>query len=684
MKHIWPWIVLTIVILLLATGTAWSHGGQYRGPGGAVPPGLREPFDPPPAPPPPVSPPVTDTPVTEPPSGGRDPISPGGTPGPGLTTPGQGGNTRTGAKSSLGMDSWMFWYEMNKAPLQNLKRSIYTRIDTSNPIYTMGSGGHTNQSSATHLTRAHVRREVVPALLWALDPHNAGHADTESAAYIALAKVSADPQHIELLQKGLRSKVHLIQESAALALGLLRRARTQDQYTAVDLDRVRLLLFDVFEDGEMPVRTRAFSAMAIGLLGDQPTGSSGHEGAAATTAHLFQLLERSYEHPDLPISLFLGIGMQGRETVTDDQRKVLRTCVRRSRLGQDDVPAYVSQFAALALGPIGDRHQDALFLQRALTARRNAGACLQRSTAIALGVLGRDAEPAVRVQIAETLMGALRRRKLRDSSAKNFAMISLAHLVAADVEQERTEVLGDTKIEEFLLRTVEDGSHTLRPYAALALGLICRAIGEETSIELYGGFRAEAREVLRNGLAARKNDTHGRAAFAVALGLARDEQSVKELTAVVADDGLDPQLRGYAALALGHIGVNTNPVLLPIRKALKERSSEHLRRATASALGMLRDRGAVPLLLEELRQARSQSTKGGVILALARVGDDRALPPLVEILRNDKEQALTRAMACAGLGLVGDLEWQPSLARISTDMNYRNAGAAVAEVLSIL
>jgi HEAT repeat protein len=581
------------------------------------------------------------------------------------------------------MDSWMFWYETNKAPLQNLKRSIYARYDTSNPIHTMGLGGHSNRSDAAHLTRALVRSDVIPALLWAMDPKNAGHQDTESAAYIALAKVTDDPAHIERLQKGLGSKHPITQEASALALGMLRRAQSEDQFTAVELDGVRVFLFEIFEDEKRPVRTRAFAALALGLLGDQPTGSDRHPGAEATTERLFQLLVRPYEHPDLPISLFMAIGMQPPASVMEMQRHTLRTCVKNLVLGDEKVPAYVGQFAALALGRVGRLDYDAMFLQRALGIRRG-GHCMQRSVAIALGVLGRHAAPEDRAQIAGTLLHSLKRRRLRDASAKNFAMISLAHLVEADVAEDRTTVLGETKTEEFLLDTVQNGSYTVRPYAALALGLICRAIGDETSVEVYGGFRAEAREVLRNGLAARKIDTHGRAAIAVALGLARDEQSVEDLAALVGDDGLDPQLRGYAALALGHIGQKTPAVLRPIRKALKSRASEHLRRATATALGMLRDREAVPLLLEELMHARSQSTKGGVVLAVARIGDERAVAPLIGVLKDDREQHLTRALACAGLGLVGDLEWLPSLSRISTDVNYRNAGAAIAEVLSIL
>ena len=105
---------------------------------------------------------------------------------------------------------------------------------------------------------------------------------------------------------------------------------------------------------------------------------------------------------------------------------------------------------------------------------------------------------------------------------------------------------------------------------------------------------------------------------------------------------------GYAAIALGHIGIGGERVLRPIRAALKERRSEKLRRATATALGMLTDHKAVPILLDELAKARSQSAKGQVVIALAKVGDERAIEPLTRLLAR-------RAPAAphAGAGLRG-------------------------------
>ena len=128
-----------------------------------------------------------------------------------------------------------------------------------------------------------------------------------------------------------------------------------------------------------------------------------------------------------------------------------------------------------------------------------------------------------------------------------------------------------------------------------------------------------------------------------------------------------------------------------IAEAMRERSSEELRRQSAVALGLLGNakiqgtgKTASELLVEELEQAKSQAHKGQVVLALAAIGDHRAVDPLVELLQDKGEQDLTRALACAGLGLIGDLELLPSLGRAVTNVNYRASTDLINELASIL
>lgn len=664
---------------------AYAHGGQYRGPGGNLPPGLREPHDPvPPPPPPPTgdpSPPIT-TPTDRPPPSFTPPS---GTPPQetGSTPFGTGSGRPTRGKASITADSWVFWYEYNKDTLEELKRHIYALAASNNSPFgsTLAEAGA--RTGARHATRATVKSLVIPTLLWAIDPKNVKHQDIESAAYIALAKASDDPAHVELIQKGTASRNAITAESCCLALGMLRRDRSAEQFDAMTLDRVRNFLFGIFEDDKQLARKRAFAAFAIGLLGDQPTGSGSHAGATDTTTRLFSLFEMPMEHPDLAPALFQAIGMQPAASFTTVQRDMLRNAATKNRIGKVDLQDYAAAHATSALSRVGDPAKD-LHALRLLATNRRTGRNVARSAVIGLGTLGARAAPAMRLEIARELVRGVERKRVREQTARSLALISLAYLIQADVRDEATDVLGNEQVADFLLTQASDGRMGERTYAALALGLVCRAIGDTTTVKLYGEYQAEARDTLRAGLMSKALSKRARAAFAIGLGIAGDRRSIKPLVALVEDEKEDAELRGYSAIALGHIGVATGQVLKPIRAALVSRRSERLQQASAAALGMLQDTQAVPILIEELKIARSQSAKGQVVVALAKLGDDRAIHPLIERLKDDKEQELTRALACAGLGIVGDINWIPALSNISKDINFRASGDAFNEVLSIL
>ena len=553
-----------------------------------------------------------------------------------------------------------------------------------------------------HDIRAKVESTILPALLWAMDPKNSDHQDTESAAYIALAKMAKDVKHIENISAGLDKKAKhqlIVQESAALALGLLRRADEEHQFPAADLDKVRTFRFDVFEDDDYQARTRGFAALAIGLLGDQPTGSKDYVGSVSrtaevsdelaammsTTARLFELLKGSYSNQDLYIGLMMAIGLQDPKSLTEEQRDVLRDTVTKGKLYRDDANRLVRSFATLQLGRIGTP-RDVAVLQRILTARRNSAANIQRSAAIGLGTLGKLISSTERVNVANVLLDAIQKKKVKDASAVNFSYISLAYLVIEDIRARKTDVLDNTKVASFLLNEAEKGKYMTRPFAALALSLMGREIGDEAKVKAYGDLRQSSLEVLRNGLTSKKLDKRGRAAFACALGIIRDHKSAKTLESMVADRKEDHELRGYAALALGLAGYAPKTAKAAIRTALKERRSEEMRQQCATALGLLKDTEALDVLLEELKNASSQSVKGQVVLALAKIGTEESVDPLVALLKDEsnREQDLTRALACAGLGVIGDLELIPSLSRISKDINYRASTDLINEVLSII
>ena len=689
---------LLLSVALVASGflalasDLWAHGGQFRGPGGSVPPSLREPTDPTPPPPPPPSggpptaPPPTTTPGTGPPPNANPPPV---TPPP--TTPELGAPTG-GKKSPLSFESWIFWYENNKEDLERLKDAIYTRITSENPLGQLGgsreAGGQA--SGATQATATKVDTHIIPALKWAMNPDNAGHQDIESAAYIALAKITKDPLDIELIQKGLSlegaGKRDLItQESAALALGLLRRAEASKQFSATELDKVRAFLFDVIENDKYATGTRSFAAMAIGLLGDQPSGSGEYANDVdaarkATTARLFDLIQQKHIEDNIPVALLLGLGLQSKSSVTEDMQSKLADATLKGKLGSTEISDIVRSYAALQLGRIGSPAAIAP-LKLALTAR-TVDRQTQRSVAIALGLLGRLVPVENRLELAKVLKDGM--EKNSDPSVRNFSLISMAYLVNKDIEEGRTDVLEQAKIGEYLLSQAKDGNFMQRPFGAIALALIGRKLGDTNQIKLYEDFKQAALVALREGLESQKLDKRSRAGFATSLGIIGDIYSRKNLVKIVSDAKEDRELRGYAAIGLGLIRQGNEEVKKALRDAMAERSSEEMRQQVATALGLLQDPGAVEELLKALKDAESQNLKGQIVLALAKIGDARAVEPMVKLLKDKKQGDLTRALACAGLGVVGDLESMPSLSRLSKDINYRASIFYVNEVLSIL
>ncbi len=689
--------VLAAAGLALGASSLWAHGGQFRGPGGSVPPSLREPTDPTPPPPPPptsgppTSPPPTNTPGATPPAA-PPPITP-----PTTQPPPQTGDLPTGTgggkKSQLSFESWIFWYENNKEDLENLKHAIYSTTTSDNPLSVLSGGRDGGQTGgATQGTASLVPTKIIPALMWALDRENAAHQDVHSAAFIGMGKVARLPEQIELILKGLdptdKKLDQITIESAALACGLLRRQDPANQFSQTELDKVRTRLFEVIEnDKDFATGTRAFAAMALGLLGDQPCGSGTYANdtdaaRTAVTSRLWELINQPHKDDNIPVSLLIALGLQSKKSLNPELKieEALAEATFKGKLGKVDCSNEVRAYTALALGRIGG--PAAVKPLQAAMGARTVNAQIQRSCAIALGLLGRLVPAEVRVEIAKILKEAV--DKNSDNSVQNFALISLAYLVNRDIEEGRTDVLEGAKVGEFLLAQVKEGKPIQKPFGALSVGLVARTLNVgENRIKAYEDFKQAALVAVREGLQSQKLDKRSRAGFGVALGIARDTYARKTLEALVADTKEDRELRGYSAIALGLIGEGSDSIKKTLRAALSERSEE-MRQQVATALGLLKDASAVDTLLKMLSEAESQNLKGQIVLALAKIGDARSVEPLIERLKDKKEGDLTRALACAGLGVVSDLEWIPSLSRISKDINYRASVFYVNEVLSIL
>jgi HEAT repeat protein len=126
-----------------------------------------------------------------------------------------------------------------------------------------------------------------------------------------------------------------------------------------------------------------------------------------------------------------------------------------------------------------------------------------------------------------------------------------------------------------------------------------------------------------------------------------------------------------AALALAVAGDATG--LPALAAALNAHEDILLCRAIVVALGKLRDRGAVPILLQHLPEVQNRRE---MVEALGALGDSRAVPALVEHLGGDAYVPV-RAAAARALAAIGDRAALPALQRAAQrDTEPMVAGAA--------
>jgi HEAT repeat protein len=496
-------------------------------------------------------------------------------------TPGGGGK-----KSPTSFDQWVFWWSYNNDDLLNLKEAIYAlKITKESALGQVGesSGARTD---ATRATEKQVKESLIPALLWAMDPKNKQHPDTESAAYIALAKVTDDPSHIPLLaaavlENGKKPGVdQIVNESAILALGLLRRTQAR-QFDAKELDKVRDLLFEAFEADGLNSRARGFAALALGLLGDQPTTRSGSlttggglfyapDPVAAglpTTGRIFDALKKKYSNSELYCCLMMSLSMQPVTEITPEMIDVLKECALKSKLFKDNVDDVTASYAALAIGKVGSA-KDIPSMLNAITANQT-GANVKRSASIALGLLGRRIDGVERANPRSSSPRPSRRSRSFDQELRDH----VARVPARGVSRRPTDVLNARAPRS---RTCCSRSPRTavpeRPYGALAIALVGRAIGDGRSPRVQPDPPAGHRRPQE--ASATQDDC--------ARGVRGARQSGTRAPARTSSPswptGRDRELRGYAAVALGMIGSRTPDVV----KAIKEALSSAPPRACAS------------------------------------------------------------------------------------------------------
>ncbi|MDJ0521252.1 MAG: HEAT repeat domain-containing protein [Planctomycetota bacterium] len=671
-------VLLLLGALLLAVPTpAHARGGRFSGPSSAAPapaaPGASEPEEHAPHSPSGCG----GSPQTE--------TVPGEVPNAsGVPELGGPGRRRAASRPRApGLDDWIYWYEVNREGFEDLRRGAY--VTEGNPLFAMGGavGRRVGRSERRldDIELAALRKSVRSVLTSDRDDQ---WIFTEGAAYIALGKIAATDEDVELITRVLRpdaKTTQYVRESAALGLGQLRRSEKRRQLPATTLDPVRDVLLRVLSDSSYAVRTRAFTALALGLLADQPSATA--RGGRETARALFQTWFGSDLPDEIQVGVLMGLGLHAPGDLPALAPVALQACVQRGRLKQRSWSPLVRAQAALVLGRLGSK-AEASVLAGVLRKPSAASPQLVQAAALAAGVLGqRNADS--RASLIDAALTAY--AEAREPASRRFALVCAGRLLglqaADDADPDRAAV---RKLHEI----AANGPTGERAFGALALGLFIRQVDADVGRAGWQTLRGHATQVLRDGLADRSLDGHGRAAFATALGLARDRASSKSLLEIVRDDDADPDLRAHAALALGLLGEARSGVLPALRDALSDARSDRLRTRTATAIGLLgggatkhRD-ATIKLLIAEMKKTRNQYVKGQIAITLARIGDARAVRPLIAMLEGEREPHLNRALACAALGLIGDEERTPVLSAARQDSHYTGGSSVVLEVLDVL
>jgi len=677
---------------LALTSLTFAHGGTYRGPQDTVPPSGGG-------------------------GGGGSVPTPGGgmpgVPGPdgrptgGAVSPGQsGGGAGGGARKTGGPDggadlsAWQFWWGFNKEPYLNLKSHLAGSVVTGSDQYYLGAGEREQSKDTLRVSEATIRNVIVPRLLAALQQEQSN--DIQSSCMIALAKIGeakGEDGTSEIwervtteIKRHLTSSSQELSETAAVALGIMADAANIDLLSALlDNDQARLRGLGVPQIGNVSVRTRAFAAYGLGLIGHKAS----HEARLKINATLRRILDgegKSMAQRDIQVACLTSIGLaplapaaaeesveplgklrapQGLDSRQDQLRYLLAYYGDDSNnyLIRAHAPAAMARILNSGESAAGSPLRDlvAKALMQTLSRDSKAQDALQQSAALALGVIGDSDEDPTDVQIRSALMRV--KEELADHQVRNFALIALAQAAGRAGEGLGDPLHGvNTKDKQqnarsFLLNELARGKNAVRPWSGLSIAVMERALDDAKQAS-----SAEAKQALGIALSESSSpDEQG--AFAIACGIAR-HLGAKQALIENLGDVRDVEARGYTAVGLGLMN-ETSAIPLIQEIVRKSKYQAELLKSAAIGLGLLGDRQLVDELLVMLENANGLSSQAAISSALGFIGDSRSVDPLVDMLADQEVTALARAFAAVALGIIADKEDLPWNSKISVNSNYR-------------
>jgi HEAT repeat protein len=596
-------------------------------------------------------------------------IGPGSTTGPGGATGGGPSTTSAGAPVTDSA-AWDVWWSLNRDRFLDLRAAIREGepVTGSDDFFLGPTHAGTEARTALRPDEKTLRESVVPALRAALD--GAKDVDLVTGILLALAKIgergvgSAD-ELVALFRGYLADSNQEIHETAAIALGVLA-----DPSAAP-------LLADLLGDERegrgtvgaksVAVRTRAFAAYGLGLIGARAEGEAIRRYAIH---HLVHALEDDDLSEEIAVACVVALGLLPLEDIpvtgteppapSHSRRGEIVFLLARfdARDTHDTERAQLPvAIARLCRGIEGAEVAKAIevFVAAIGTHTKTAPLVVQ-GVIQGLSLLGDDdddeGDRAVRAALTGTAAHG-------DRGARNQALLALGRVAGRHGAGKPGS--GPSDARALLLDRLSGGADAERPWSALALALLESANAEPSK---------QVVEALRFVLANRDGPQEA-GAYCLALALLHDTPSIPVIEAHTQDG--DENLRGYAAIALGLLRSQASAPILRQVVVEKTRYRPGLLREASIALALLGDKSIVPYLIDRLRASNTMIEAVATASALGFVGDVRAIDPLVALVKDPQASETTRAFAAVALGQICDKERLPWNAKLAADASWLGA-----------
>lgn len=595
--------------------------------------------------------PTTPLPTSPSPASPTSPTSPFG-PGSGAPVTGGAAAALTSSGGVLDDAHWSLWW--------SLHRDLFlgpSQLSPAGPTTGATSVGD-RIVSARSAANGYVERQILPLLQGVL----ADRPETEVArsAVFAAAKSArgldeeARAAVAELLLPFASHPSQSVGEAAIVALGLLGLDAQAPVLAAIARDESTGRAAAGAKAG-VPLRKRAFAAYALGLLAE---ATEREDVRRFAEHHLIALLQgEELAAVDVDVAAALALGWLHRGTPLappEDERLMTSTrCAEGALFATVRNPLQHRVVRAAAVHGLVSRLQESTptvreawksalvpLLVGLLEPRAKSPRELASAAVLALGELGDADDDALDERIRIALKDAS--NDLSDRLGRHASHVALAR-VAGRPGTGGLPTEATSEVERHLVGVLGRGRSDEKPWAALALGLLGRAL-EDRGLEFSSGTKSALRSAFTNG-----SRSDNKAAYALSLGLARDERAVPAL--IEGLEGADPFVAGRCAVALGLLG--DGRAVEPLRAELDQEGLQPgLQLAAAEGLAQLGDPEVVGLLARRLASAGPAVRQSACAAGLGRVRDVRAFAPLLAAASRPTQPDATRAVALDALGRV--------------------------------